>query len=75
MRRIIAQTRKELTQIVRDRLALALALVLPVFLLLLLSTAISLTVTGMPIVSGRTRSVTETMEAGLSPGSNSLITW
>jgi ABC-2 type transport system permease protein len=50
MRRIIAQTRKELTQIVRDRLALALALVLPVFLLLLLSTAISLTVTGMPIV-------------------------
>jgi ABC-2 type transport system permease protein len=50
MRRIIAQTRKELTQIVRDRLALALALVLPVFLLLLLSTAISLTVTGMPVV-------------------------
>jgi len=50
MRRIIAQARKELTQIIRDPLALALALVLPVFLLLLLSTAISLTVTGMPIV-------------------------
>jgi ABC-2 type transport system permease protein len=50
MRRIIAQARKELTQIVRDPLALALALVLPLFLLLLLSTAISLTVTGMPIV-------------------------
>ena len=29
MRRIFAQTRKELTQIARDRLALALALVLP----------------------------------------------
>ena len=32
-------------------------------------------VTGMPIASGRTRSVTETMEAALSPGSNSFITW
>ena len=50
MRRILAQARKELTQILRDKLALALALVLPLFLLLLLSTAISLTVTGMPIV-------------------------
>lgn len=50
MRRILAQTRKELIQILRDRLALALALVLPLFLLMLLSTAISLTVTGMPIV-------------------------
>jgi len=28
-----------------------------------------------PIVTGRTRSVTDTMEAALSPGSNSLITW
>jgi ABC-2 type transport system permease protein len=50
MRRIFAQARKELTQIARDRLALALALVLPLGLLILLSTAISLTVTGMPIV-------------------------
>ena len=50
MRRIIAQTRKELIQIWRDRLALALALVLPIFLLILLGTAISLTVTGMPMV-------------------------
>jgi hypothetical protein len=32
MRRIIAQARKELTQISRDRLALALALGLPLFL-------------------------------------------
>ena len=50
MRRIFAQARKELTQIARDRLALTLALVLPVCLLILLSTAISLTVTGMPLI-------------------------
>ena len=31
--------------------------------------------TGMPIAIGRTRSVTDTMEAALSPGSNSFITW
>lgn len=49
MRRIIAQARKELTQITRDRLTLALALVLPAVLLALLGTAISLTVTGMPV--------------------------
>jgi len=29
MRRILAQTRKELTQIVRDKMALGLALLLP----------------------------------------------
>ena len=50
MRRIIAQARKEITQISRDRLALALALLLPLGLLMLLGNAISLTVTGMPIV-------------------------
>jgi ABC-2 type transport system permease protein len=50
MRRIFAQARKELTQIARDRLALTLALVLPLCLLILLSTAISLTVTGMPLI-------------------------
>jgi ABC-2 type transport system permease protein len=50
MRRIWAQAWKELTQMVRDRLALALALVLPVVLLLLQSTAISLTVSELPIV-------------------------
>lgn len=50
MQRIIAQARKELTQIVRDRLALALALALPVALTALLGTSISLTVTDMPIV-------------------------
>jgi ABC-2 type transport system permease protein len=48
--RIFAQARKELTQVVRDRLALALALFLPLFLLLLLSNAISLTVNDLPLV-------------------------
>ena len=50
MRRIVAQARKELTQIVRDWRTLALALVLPVVLLLLLSVALSLTVNELPIV-------------------------
>ena len=50
MRRILAQARKELTQLVRDRLALALALVLPIGLIALLGTSISLTVTDIPIV-------------------------
>ena len=50
MRRIIAQVRKELTQILRDRLALALALVLPLGILFLLGTAISLTVHDVPVV-------------------------
>jgi ABC-2 type transport system permease protein len=50
MTRIIAQARKDLTQIVRDRLALTLALVLPVGLTALLGTSISLTVTDIPIV-------------------------
>src|ERR1700746_4063854 len=50
MRRIFAQARKELTQLLRDRLAVALALVLPVILLLLQTTAISLTVKDLPII-------------------------
>ena len=50
MRRIIAQTRKELTQIVRDYRTLTLALVLPLCLLLLLGSAISLTVDDLPMV-------------------------
>src|SRR3954468_8033965 len=50
MRRILAQARKELIQILRDRLALALALFLPIGLLLLLGTSISLSVTELPIV-------------------------
>ena len=50
MRRVFAQARKELIQLVRDRLSLGLALVLPAFMLLLMGTAFSLTVHDMPIV-------------------------
>jgi len=50
MRRVFAQMRKELTQILRDRLALVLALVLPLCLMMLLGNAVSLTVTGLPVV-------------------------
>src|SRR5580704_3597031 len=50
MRRILSQARKELIQLVRDRLALALALLLPLILLFLLSTAIALTVHNLPLV-------------------------
>src|SRR5256712_1084501 len=49
MKRILAQVRKELTQLWRDRLTLALALVLPVVLLLLLSKATSLSVKDIPV--------------------------
>jgi ABC-2 type transport system permease protein len=51
MRRILAQTRKELTQIVRDWRTLTLALVLPLILLILNGSAISLTVTNLPIIA------------------------
>ena len=50
MRRILAQTRKELTQIVRDWRTLVLALILPLFLLILNGSAISLTATDLPII-------------------------
>ena len=50
MKRILAQVRKELMQLWRDRLTLALALVLPVLLLLLLSKATSLSVRDIPVV-------------------------
>jgi ABC-2 type transport system permease protein len=49
MRRILAQSRKELTQIVRDKMALGLALVLPLMQLILMGSAISLTVSDLPI--------------------------
>lgn len=50
MRRVLAQTRKELIQIVRDWRTLSLALVLPLVLLLLMSTALSLTPNRLPII-------------------------
>src|SRR6516164_8142961 len=50
MTRVLAQIRKELTQLRRDALTLALALALPAMLLLLLSTATSLSVRDIPVV-------------------------
>lgn len=50
MKRILAQVKKELTQLWRDRLTLALALVLPILLMLLLSKATSLSVKDIPVV-------------------------
>jgi len=50
MRRIFAQTRKELIQLVRDWRTFALALVLPLVLLVLMSTAISLNASHLPII-------------------------
>jgi ABC-2 type transport system permease protein len=50
MKRIIAQARKELTQLLRDRLSLALALVLPLVLLFLFGVSISFSVTGLKVV-------------------------
>src|SRR5205807_9595805 len=49
MKRILAQVKKELTQLFRDKMTLVLALVLPVLLLLLLSKATSLTVKDIPV--------------------------
>jgi ABC-2 type transport system permease protein len=50
MRTIYAQARKELTQLIRDPLAMGLALLLPVVLLVLQTTAISLSVSDLPIL-------------------------
>jgi len=69
--RVLAQARKELTQFLRDRLALALALLLPVLLMLLMGSAISLTPTDMPIGvrdydnSEESRSLIEALNASL----------
>lgn len=72
MRRIFSQARKELTQLVRDPLALALALLLPLILLFLLSTAIALTVHNLPLViqdmddSAASRRLADAFRASLS---------
>src|SRR5208337_3375419 len=50
MRRILAQMRKELTQLVRDRMSLAMALGLPVMIMVLIGTSFKLTVSDLPIV-------------------------
>lgn len=50
MKRILAQARKELTQMLRDRLTVALALVLPLILLVLYGKAISFSITDVKVV-------------------------
>jgi len=50
MKRIIAQTQKELTQFSRDRLTVVLALVLPMVLMWLIGSSVSLTVSDLPVV-------------------------
>jgi ABC-2 type transport system permease protein len=50
MTRVLAQSRKELTQLIRDRLALALALVLPIIQLLLMGSSINMVVRDLPII-------------------------
>src|SRR5215207_933563 len=50
MKRIIAQTRKELTQTFRDRLTLVLALVLPLVQMWLIGAAVSLSVKDLRVV-------------------------
>ena len=62
MKRILAQVRKELTQLTRDPLTLALALVLPVLLLLLLSKATSLSVKDIPRRRSGSRQNTDVAE-------------
>src|SRR6266446_3831528 len=80
MKRVIAQVRKELTQLWRDRLTLALALVLPVLLLLLLSKATSLSVKDIPVVvqdldkTPMSRRYLETVSASLSFKLSALAT-
>src|ERR1700752_4382432 len=49
MKRVLAQVRKEITQLFRDKLTIALALILPILLLLLLSNATSLSVKDIPV--------------------------
>src|SRR5215467_7364176 len=78
MKRVLAQVRKELTQLSRDKLTLALALVLPVLLLLLLSKATSLTVKDIPVAvqdldkTPLSRSYIEAVGASLSFDVSSL---
>ncbi len=72
MRRIFAQTRKELTQVLRDPLALALALVLPCVLLFLLGNSIAFKVSGLGVCiqdldsSQTSRSLADAFRSSLS---------
>jgi len=72
MKRILAQSRKELTQFSRDRLTVVLALVLPVILMWLIGSSVSLTVSDLPVVvqdldqTPMSRRYVETIRASLT---------
>ena len=72
MKRILAQTQKELTQFSRDRLTVVLALVLPVILMWLIGSSVSLTVSDLPVVvqdldqTPASRRYVETIRASLT---------
>src|SRR5262245_48621491 len=72
MKRVLAQARKELTQLIRDRLAMALALVLPIIQLLLMGSSINMVVRDLPIVvqdlddSPESRGLIDTFRGSLS---------
>jgi ABC-2 type transport system permease protein len=78
VKRIFAQTRKELTQLLRDPLALALALVLPLIQVVLLGVGIGLTVSNLPIIvqdlddSAASRALVDAFRAS---GSFYVISW
>ncbi|MGH9664860.1 MAG: ABC transporter permease, partial [Bryobacteraceae bacterium] len=69
MRRIFAQSRKQLTQILRDKMGLAMALVLPMAIVILIGSSFRLTVSDLPIVvqdlddSSASRSLTDAFRA------------
>ncbi len=72
MKRILAQTRKELTQLFRDRLTVLLALLLPLILVVLYGKAISFSVKNMAVViedfdkTARSRQYIESIAASLT---------
>ncbi len=72
MKRILAQTHKELTQFSRDRLTVVLALVLPMILMWLIGSSVSLTVSDLPVViqdwdqTPASRRYVETIRASLT---------
>ena len=72
MKRIIAQTRKELTQTARDRLTVVLALALPLAQMWLIGEAVSLSVRDLGVVvrdmdsSPLSRRYAETLRASLT---------
>lgn len=78
MKRVLAQARKELTQLVRDRLALALALALPILQLGLMGSSISMMVRDLPLVvqdldgSAASRELIDAFRGSLTFG---IVSW